>query len=445
MTDAAKIWTSICSILTDTKEISSVSYQTWIASIKPLIFRNNCLYLIVPSEMHRRHITTVSNYKIYITTALNMTLGGRDSDVVFLLENEAPAIMDSSDMPQTTTNRPMLNEKYTFDNFVTGSSNQFAYAAALSVAEAPATVNNPLFIYGGVGLGKTHLMHAIGNFILQTNKDAKVLYITCEKYTNEFIDAISKRKTSEFRERYRKNVDILMIDDIQFLAGKDSTQEEIFHNINDLFNVNRQIIMTSDRHPKSIATLEDRLRSRFEGGLLVDITPPDLETRVAILRRKAEAESVALPDDILFYIADKASDNVRELEGALKRVIAYSTIMGKTISLEMASEALKDYQAESQKHCTPVMIIEIVSKYFSVEPEDITGKKRDQQYVLPRHIAMYLCRECTDLSFPRIGDEFGGRDHSTVINGIGKIRDSMKLDSSIRTYVNDIEMRLQGI
>lgn len=442
MLDAKEVWQKVSAILADTKEISGVAYKTWIATIKPYVLKDNTLYLIVPSDLYRRHLTTGSDYKNYIKTALSMVLN-QECEVELLLESESSSIMTND--RANTTHYPMLNEKYTFDTFVIGSGNQFAQAAALSVAEAPATQNNPLFIYGGVGLGKTHLMHAIGNYILNNNANAKVLYTTCEKYTNEFIDAVSKRRTNEFREHYRRNVEVLMIDDIQFLAGKERTQEELFHNINELYNDNKQIVITSDKPPREIATLEDRLRSRFEGGLIVDITPPDLETRVAILRLKAEAFGAHLDDELLFFIAERASDNVRELEGSLKRVIAYSSIMGQEITYEMVSEALKDYHANQQKRITADKIIQTVADYYNVEVEDIVGKKRDALVVMPRHVAMYLCREHTDLSYPRIGDEFGGRDHSTVINGIGKVRQALKTEPKMKIYIEDIERRLQGV
>lgn len=443
--DAESIFEHICSIIEQTpQDINPISYKTWIRTLKPLVYKDNTLYLIAPSELHRRHIMTTSALHSYLVTALNIVIDRPGADVVLLLAEEAASVMDAAAPAKVTVPRPMLNEKYTFENFVIGPSNQFAHAAAVSVAEAPATINNPLFIYGGVGLGKTHLMHAIGNYILASHPDTRVLYITCEKYTNEFIDALSKHQITSFRERYRQNVDILMIDDIQFLEKKESTQEEIFHNINDLFTANKQIIFSSDRPPKNIATLTDRLCSRFEGGLVVDITPPDLETRAAILRKKAELERAAVDDNILFLIAEKASDNVRELEGALKRVLAFSALTGRELSMDMAAEALRDYHTEVQKHCTPEMIIRAVADFFRLAPEDLLGPRRDRPIVQPRQIAYYLCRELTDLSTNRIGDEFGGRDHATIINGIGKIRAAVKTDPAIRGYVDDITMKLRG-
>ena len=443
--NAEQIFEQIKQILKNSPGLISPSgFNAWVGTLKPLEYKDNCLYLVAPTAMHRRQIMTLNSVHVCLVTALNIVVNKPGADVIIVLPEEIPSVMDSSLPQNTDIPRPMLNEKYTFDNFVIGSSNQFAHAAALSVAEAPATINNPLFIYGGVGLGKTHLMHAIGNYILDAHPETKVLYITCEKYTNEFIDALSKHQISAFRERYRNNVDILMIDDVQFLERKDSTQEEIFHNINDLFSANKQIILTSDRPPKNIPTLADRLRSRFEGGLIVDITPPDLETRAAILRNKADQENIAVSDSILFLIAEKASDNIRELEGALKRVSAYSALTGKPITLELATEALKDYHTESQKTCTPEMIIDAVARYFNLSSEDIIGPRRDRSIVQPRHIAYYLCREMTGLSTSRIGDEFGGRDHATIINGIGRIIAALKSDDNIKRYVDDISIRLKG-
>ncbi len=443
--DAAELFTQICTIIEQSpQEVNPISYKTFICTLRPLVFKDNTLYLVAPSEMHRRFVMTVTMMHAFLVSALNIVIDSPGADVVLLLDSEAASVMDTTIAQKPVISNPMLNERYTFENFVIGPGNQFAHAAAVSVAEAHATINNPLFIYGGVGLGKTHLMHAIGNHILKKNPETKVLYITCEKYTNDFIDALSKHQITAFREKYRKNVDVLMIDDVQFLENKESTQEEIFHNINDLFSANKQIVLSSDRPPKNIATLSDRLCSRFEGGLPVDITPPDLETRAAILRKKAELEKQEVSDEILLLIAEKSSDNVRELEGALKRVFMFASMEGQPISMEIALKALKDYFAEVQRHCTPEMIIDTVADYFNLTPEDLIGPRRDKHIVQPRHIAFYLCRELTGLSNSRIGDEFGNRDHTTILNGIGRIRTSIKTDMTIKNYVDDITMRLRG-
>lgn len=447
--DAKEIFGQICSVIEKSpQDISLISYSTWIKTLKPLTFKNNCLYLIVPSEIHRRHILTANGNILftYLTSALNMVINAPGASIELILESEALAVMEDTIEPVHTVSRPMLNEKYTFDNFVVGSGNSFAHAAAVSVAQAPAAINNPLFIYGGVGLGKTHLMHAIGNYVLSEKPDTRVMYVTSERYTNEFIESVSKHQVSAFREKYRQNVDILMIDDVQFWSNNmDRTQEEIFHNINDLFNANKQIILTSDRHPSNLSALTDRLRSRFMGGLLVDISPLDLETRVAILRKKAETEHITISDKILFLIAEKASDNIRELEGALKRVLAYSAYSStpSDITIEVATNALKDYHTEAQQSLTPEAIIETVADYFSIEIDDLLGPKREKVIAQPRQIAYYLCCEMAGMSSSKIGDEFN-RDHSTVLNGIGKIRSAMNINQNIRNYVEDISMRLRG-
>src|SRR5699024_8141486 len=312
--------------------------------------------------------------------------------------------------------RDQLNPKYSFDTFVIGNSNRFAHAASLAVAEAPAQSYNPLFIYGGVGLGKTHLMHAIAHYILSQSPDTKVVYVSSEKFTNELINSIREYRNEEFRNKYR-NVDVLLVDDIQFIAGKEGTQEEFFHTFNALHEANKQIIISSDRPPKEIPTLEDRLRSRFEWGLIADIQAPDLETRIAILKKKAKVENINVPDDVMLYIATKIKSNIRELEGALIRMVAYSSLTNEDITVELAEEALKDIISNDKpKEITVNSIKDVVSKDFSIKIEDFNSKKRTRAIAYPRQIAMYLTRELTDLSLPKIGDEFGGRDHTTVIH-----------------------------
>src|SRR5699024_5628103 len=310
----------------------------------------------------------------------------------------------------------MLNPKYTFDTFVVGAANRFAHAAALAVAEAPAKSYNPLFIYGGVGLGKTHLMHAIGHYVREYHPELKVIYLSSEKFTNEFINAIMDNKAENFRNKYR-NVDILLVDDIQFLAGKESTQEEFFHTFNTLHEENKQIIISSDRPPKEIPTLEERLRSRFEWGLITDISPPDLETRTAILSKKAKAEGLQdIPNEVMLYIANQIDTNIRELEGALIRVIAYSSLINKDIDTPLAAEALKDIIPNNRpKKITVKLIQEYIGEKYQVTVNEFISKKRTKAIAFPRQIAMYLCRELTDMSLPKIGQDFGGRDHTTVI------------------------------
>ncbi len=338
----------------------------------------------------------------------------------------------------------ILNPKYTFDTFVIGNSNRFAHAAALAVAEAPAKAYNPLFIYGGVGLGKTHLMHAIGHYILNQNSLQRVLYVSSEKFTNELINAIKDNKNEEFRSKYR-NIDVLLVDDIQFIAGKERTEEEFFHTFNALYEANKQIIISSDKPPKEITSLEDRLRSRFEWGLTADMQAPDLETRIAILRKKAQLENLDVPNEIVVFIADKIASNIRELEGALNKVIAYSSLTQNEITLDIANEALKDIlSANNTKVLNCATIQEVVARYFDIRPEDFKSKKRTRDIAYPRQIAMYLCRDLTDMSLPKIGEGFGGRDHTTVIHACEKINYELENNSETRRAVSEIKRNLLG-
>ncbi|HDA7783304.1 TPA: chromosomal replication initiator protein DnaA [Staphylococcus aureus] len=341
--------------------------------------------------------------------------------------------------------REQFNAHNTFDTFVIGPGNRFPHAASLAVAEAPAKAYNPLFIYGGVGLGKTHLMHAIGHHVLDNNPDAKVIYTSSEKFTNEFIKSIRDNEGEAFRERYR-NIDVLLIDDIQFIQNKVQTQEEFFYTFNELHQNNKQIVISSDRPPKEIAQLEDRLRSRFEWGLIVDITPPDYETRMAILQKKIEEEKLDIPPEALNYIANQIQSNIRELEGALTRLLAYSQLLGKPITTELTAEALKDIiQAPKSKKITIQDIQKIVGQYYNVRIEDFSAKKRTKSIAYPRQIAMYLSRELTDFSLPKIGEEFGGRDHTTVIHAHEKISKDLKEDPIFKQEVENLEKKIRNV
>lgn len=336
-----------------------------------------------------------------------------------------------------------LNEKYTFDTFVIGSGNRFAHAASLAVAEAPAKAYNPLFIYGGVGLGKTHLMHAIGQYVQDQNLGTRIAYVSSERFTNDFINSIRDNKTVEFRNKYR-NIDVLLIDDIQFLAGKEQTQEEFFHTFNALHNDQKQIIISSDRPPKEIPTLEDRLRSRFEWGLITDITPPDLETRIAILRKKANAEQLDVSNEVMLYIASQIDTNIRELEGALTRVIAYANLVGRPIDPNVAAEALHNIMPVAEPRKVTIRDIqESVSKHFNLPFDDLKAKKRTKSIAFPRQIAMYLSREMTESSLPKIGEEFGGRDHTTVIHAHEKISMLIKSDGETGKVIEQIKHELK--
>lgn len=362
-------------------------------------------------------------------------------------EKPAPAANVPEDFSPLTIigsgDRSSLLQNYTFDTFVTGSNNRFAHAAAKAVAESPGMAYNPFFIYGGVGLGKTHLMHAIGNQILDNYPNMRVLYITSEKFTNEFIDSIQEGRPDKFRQRYR-SIDALLVDDIQFLHNKERTQEEFFHTFNALRQENKQIILSSDRKPSELKTLEDRLRSRFEWGLITDITAPDLETRIAILQKKALLDHISVPDDVLVFIATRIDKNIRELEGALTRVVAYSSINREQITTNIAQQAMNDlYDKPERPSVTIELIQEIVCRYYKVSKEDLLGKSRSRNIVIPRQVAIYLCKELTDTSLQQIGNYFGGKDHTTVMHSFNKIRDNRHkkedLDKSIIELISQIQ------
>ena len=336
-----------------------------------------------------------------------------------------------------------LSSKYTFDSFVIGPSNRFAHAAASAVCDSPAKAYNPLFIYGGVGLGKTHLMHAVGHKIMQRLPKAKILYISSEDFTNQLIGAIQNRTTTKFREKYR-GVDILLIDDIQFIAGKESTQEEFFHTFNTLYDAHKQIVVSSDRPPKEIQALEERLVSRFAWGLVTDIQPPDFETRMAILKKKSEKETILLPDDVYYFLAEKIKSNIRELEGALIRVVAYAKLIGKEISVDMVKEVLKDMIREGEKKITIDMVQKKVCEYFDLKISDMKVKKRSRGIAYPRQIAMYLARQLTDYSLPEIGEYFGGRDHTTVMHAYDKIKTDLKEKKGLSDLIGRVTDSIKG-
>lgn len=449
------------------------SFATWFAGSKIIDYdpRQNTIFVQVPSAFQRNWIeehytSTITSYIAQLTeyefrvrfvapsdldpapvrAARN---SGAASGVATLA---APAIRVSADPAATTEantpsaagtgtgspyqiNTQPLNPKYTFETFVIGASNRFAHAACLAVAERPAEQYNPLFIYGGVGLGKTHLMHAIGHHVRQRRPNAKVAYLSTERFTNDFIHSIREGNPGEFRNHYR-SVDILLIDDIQFLAKKEGTQEEFFHTFNALYEEGKQIVVASDRPPKEIPTLEDRLRSRFEMGLITDIQPPDVETRIAILQRKAKAEGISIPEDVAYYIATQIDTNIRELEGALIRVFAFSSLERQDITLDLAERALKDLVGPGRaKVITVSHIQKVVGDHFGLRVEDLKAKKRTRNVVLPRQIAMYLARELTDLSLPRIGEAFGGRDHTTVLHACERIAEEMNQNSDLRATI----------
>ncbi|CAM3624121.1 chromosomal replication initiator protein DnaA [Cytobacillus oceanisediminis] len=447
MENIADLWNNALANIE--KKISKPSFDTWLKSTKAHSLQGDTLVVKAPNEFARDWLE--ERYSQLISGIL-YDITGEELGVKFIIpQNQSEEEVDLPLPPKkkrTEEDQPelpltMLNPKYTFDTFVIGSGNRFAHAASLAVAEAPAKAYNPLFIYGGVGLGKTHLMHAIGHYVLDHNPSAKVVYLSSEKFTNEFINSIRDNKAGDFRNKYR-NVDVLLIDDIQFLAGKEQTQEEFFHTFNTLHEESKQIIISSDRPPKEIPTLEDRLRSRFEWGLITDITPPDLETRIAILRKKAKAEGLDIPNEVMLYIANQIDSNIRELEGALIRVVAYSSLINKDINADLAAEALKDIIPSSKPKVITIHEIQrVVGEHYNVKLEDFKAKKRTKSVAFPRQIAMYLSRELTDFSLPKIGEEFGGRDHTTVIHAHEKISKLLQSDSQFEKQIKEINELLK--
>ena len=423
------------------KDLSPASYNTWIETANPRTLDQNQLVVEVPSKIHKEYweknlatkIVEVG-YMLSGNEIIPRFITGEEAEQEEVIEEKNPKVVAPSPLKKA-----MLNPKYTFDTFVIGKGNQMAHAAALVVAEDPGSIYNPLFFYGGVGLGKTHLMHAIGHQMLQSQPNAKVKYVSSETFANDFINSIQNKTAEEFRQEYR-NVDLLLVDDIQFFAEKEATQEEFFHTFNALYNEGKQIVLTSDRLPNEIPKLQERLVSRFAWGLSVDITPPDLETRTAILRKKAAAERLEIPDDTLSYIAGQIDSNIRELEGALVRVQAFAAMNSEDISTSLAAYALKTLKSgKGHPQLSILQIQEEVAKYYHIQLKDLKGKKRVKSIVVPRQIAMYLARELTDNSLPKIGAEFGGKDHTTVIHAHEKIQQLMDSSVSMQNEVSEIK------
>ncbi|WP_049385093.1 chromosomal replication initiator protein DnaA [Staphylococcus epidermidis] len=446
-----EIWDKVLEIAQE--RISNTSYQTFIKDTQLYSLKNDEAIILVSlpfnaswlnqrySEIMQAIIYDVIGYAVKPHFISEDELASYNN--VNTKEVQEPQVQHSS-IDDKTWGKEQFNMHNTFDTFVIGPGNRFPHAASLAVAEAPAEAYNPLFIYGGVGLGKTHLMHAIGHHVLSNKPNAKVIYTSSEKFTNEFIKSIRDNETEAFREKYRK-IDVLLIDDIQFIQNKEQTQEEFFHTFNELHQNNKQIVISSDRPPKEIAKLEDRLRSRFEWGLIVDITPPDYETRMAILQKKIEEENLDIPPEALNYIANQIQSNIRELEGALTRLLAYSKLQGKPITTELTAEALKDIiQSPKSKKITIQDIQKVVGQYYSVRIEDFSAKKRTKSIAYPRQIAMYLSRELTDFSLPKIGEEFGGRDHTTVIHAHEKIANDIKSDPTFKQEVENLEKEIRN-
>ena len=443
-------WDEILLNIKEEHDISEVSYRTWLLPLIPDSVDKDILTILVPDSAFISYVKKKYEFLLTITieeiTGFQCKLDFKLKSDVKEPEKENRLInVNNNTVSQLALQNANLNPRYTFDTFVVGKNNNLAHAASLAVAESPGEIYNPLFIYGGVGLGKTHLMHSVAHFILKNNPSAKILYVTSEKFTNELIDAIRNKNnvsTTEFREKYRNN-DVLLIDDIQFIIGKESTQEEFFHTFNALYEAKKQIIISSDRPPREIETLEDRLRSRFEWGLLADIQSPDYETRIAILRKKQELDGYSVSDDVIEYIASNIKSNIRELEGALNKIIAYANLEKREINIDLAEQVLRDIISPNEKKViTPEFIIDTVADHFDITPSDIVGSKRSSKIVFPRQIAMYLCREMLDAPLTGIGKMMGDRDHTTVMHGIEKIEKEMSAKDSVRNTVDILKKKI---
>lgn len=432
------------------KNLSKPSFETWLKSTRAVSVKDQTIIVEVPNDFTKDWFE--SRYKNMIIKAIN-SLTDESYEISFVISsnilddveldsdtglmNDFAPKKDFETKPSYYNDLSLFNPRYAFSTFVVGSCNRLSHAASLAVAETPSRAYNPLFIYGGVGLGKTHLLHAIAQYVINNHAYYRVLYFSSEKFTNEFINAIRDNKTLEFRNKYR-NIDVLLIDDIQFLARKEQTQEEFFHTFNALYENNRQLIISSDRPPKEIPTLEDRLRSRFEWGLITDIQQPDLETRIAILKKKADSDGINISDEVIQYIAGKFETNIRELEGALIRLVAYASLSKSPITMALTDEALKHVIFNHKKNINAKDVIKITAGHFDLEPEQIQGKKRTQDIAMTRQVAMFLTRELTDLSLPKIGEEFGGRDHTTVMHACKKIQNSITEDVDFKAKIEMI-------
>ncbi len=457
MNDTDDLWTSCADALRE--QVSDAIWQAYLSGVTPVSIEESKIVLGVPNKLIRDRVE--ARFLGLIQDTMTATLG---RDLVVQLEVVARAeerepfpVLDSAvddDGPpapparvvgrQDPSSSQALDPRYTFETFVIASSNRFAHAAAQSVAESPARSYNPLFIYGDAGLGKTHLLHAIGNYVIENFGGRNVRYVTTETYMNEFVDAIRHSSTTAFKRRYRE-CDVLLIDDVQFMERKESLQEEFFHTFNSLYGASKQIVLTSDRPPKSIATLEDRLRSRFLSGLITEVQPPELETRLAILQTKAEHEHADVPDDVLEFIATHVKENIRELEGALIRVTAFASLNHQPMSMELAEEVLSDIvSADQPRRITPQVILEATSESFGFSVEELCGPNRRRPLVTARQVSMYVFRELTDFSYPAIGREFGGRDHSTVMHAVEKIAGLMKERQQIYNQVTDLIVRIKS-
>jgi len=447
-TKSLSIWNSLKDKLLSS--LGSTLYDTWFKPLKPLSLSSDFFEIAVPNKFY---LDWVKEHYLPLIQRSLVEITGQELKIVFTVASmkdaapvsrKSPAVEESPRQPQANKPPPsQLNPKYIFDNFVVGISNRFCHAASIAVAQSPGTTYNPLFIYGGVGLGKTHLMHAIGQFILSKNRSLNVCYVSSEKFTNQLIESIQNRSTVKFRNLYR-SVDVLLIDDIHFLEGKEQTQEEFFHTFNALYDNHKQIVITSDRSPKEIPQLEERLVSRFEWGLVADLQPPDLETRIAIVRKKAAQSNLALPDEIATFLANRIKSNIRKLEGSLIRVVSYASLTGSKLTIEIAEEVLHDLLISEE---SPIISVEDIQKnvaeLYDIRLSDLKSPKRPKTIAFPRQVAMYLTRTLTALSLPEIGEQFGGRDHSTVLHAVRSIEAKMKDDYTLRKNVNLLSQKLK--
>lgn len=479
MNDASRLWITCVEILRS--KIPEPTWKAWFESLEPLTLENDILLINAPSQLVKERIQSRylnmiiealrsvddRDYSLTITSSPKPEteffnhgsedgLGLRDRDNSYFAKPKRERAVvnslfdDHSDSPfGSVTRRPSnqtpLDSRYSFDSFVIGASNRFAHAAALSVAETPSKSYNPLFIHGGAGLGKTHLLHAIGHYVRDNYPERHVRYVSTETFLNEFVDAIRNNTTQSFKKRYRE-CDVLLVDDVQFIENRESLQEEFFHTFNSLYGASKQIVLTSDRPPKAIATLEDRLRSRFLSGLITDVQPPEVETRLAILKKKVDENHLSVPNDVLEFIAESVRDNIRELEGALTRVCAFSRLYGTLIELSMAKEVLADIISSQEGHeISPASIIATTADSFGVSTEDLKGSSRKRPIVVARQVAMYVIRELTDLSYPAIGKTFGDKDHTTVMHSVEKVESLLSNNREVYNQVSEILSKMRGV
>lgn len=441
-----EVWSAVLDHVSE--HINTPSFKVWFEGTQPVDLEENQLEICVPNSFAKEYIE--SRFRPLLEEALGSVIGHEDPRLLVSLggqrssPTEGTGATDAAESVLNARTPKSSKQRYTFDSFVIGAGNRFAHAATLAVAESPGVVYNPLFIYGGVGLGKTHLLRAVGAYVEDQDPSMRVRYVTCEQFTNDFINSMRDNEPLGFQKRYREN-DVLLVDDIQFLENKVETQEAFFHTFNSLYEENKQIAIASDRHPKYIQTLENRLTSRFEWGLVTDIQPPDLETRIAILRKKALMDNLEVDDEVLTFIASRVSTNIRELEGALVRILAYSSLYGRQVSVPLAEEVLRDILPDSNYREIPVELIQHeVCRYFDISQQELVGSSRARSFAYPRQVAMYLCREMTDKSLPKIGRAFGGRDHSTVMHATSKISDLINNDRDTFNQIHEITYHIKS-